>query len=170
MFALGSRAVQVIPTEGRNRRGGCGQPFPRGQQVGTKGGIWETERRPGHLAPTRLMAGGCYVLHNLLKNKCQCSRAGFMVLIPATLSPRPSQRQVKVSVSDRASFCHWLTAAPHPPNDQLCVWTPQDNCQLHLLAAHFLPVVKELLRKNQESVTDQLQRDNNNKSWLRGGP
>lgn len=48
----------------------------------------------------------------------------------------------------RQSLRAWvdLQLAAHQ-NDQLCVWTQQDNCQL--LHLHFLPVVKELLRRRK---------------------
>lgn len=113
----------------------------------------------GDLAPTFLMATACYILHNLLKNKCEWFESGFIENCPTTLSPRSSQRKVKVLVyQTQPLFCIATisSAGPHLPNDQVHVWTltVQNSCQLlHLLVARFLPVVKELLRKEESETS-----------------
>lgn len=112
----------------------------------------------GDLAPTSLMAAACYILHNLLKNKCEWFGSGFMENRPTTLSPRSSQRKVKVLVYQTQplfSIATISSAGPHLPNDQVRVWTltVQNSRQLNLLVACFLPVVKELLRKEESETS-----------------
>lgn len=90
-----------LPKAGAGR--GCNWFFQSGITM-AKRGIWETERKTGHLAPIFLMAAAWYVSHNPLKNKSQCFEGGGnLTVLPATLSPRSSPRQLEVSASDRAS-------------------------------------------------------------------
>lgn len=82
-----------------------------------------------------------------------------MANLPATLVVLSKTGQC-VCVSDTAPLyiASVSSAGPHPPNDQLCIQTltVQDTCQLlHLGVAHFLLVVKELLRKGKSEISSR---------------
>lgn len=113
--------------------------LPEGSVVQQPRGYLRDRRQNGDLAPTSLMAAACYVLHGLPRNKCEWFGGGFMADRPTTLSPRSSQRKVKVLVYQTEPLFSTATvssAGPYLPNHRVRVWTltVQDSCKLlHLL-------------------------------------